>query len=129
MFRPDRENARSFDLTLFLEDSDPKTIAKRILSLIRTPFKIYVDFWCIGKSKTGFLLVQPSYGTPINPKILMKTDDDVQNLIDHVLDHKRADLRTMIFDAHAKTRQTVLESGVCITKIISIWMRVSKNSF
>jgi hypothetical protein len=58
----------------------------------------------------------------------MKTKNDVDNLVES-LNHDTFSLAVKIFEAHAFRRKSVAISGIGISKVISIWMRVSKQQF
>ena len=129
MFKPSKDDANSVELNFFLGDQPPNVILKQISKLVRPPYLISVDFWCIAQSTEGLLVVYPSYGTCINKKNrLMKTHLDVEHFLNK-LDHEKNDLRTDIFKAHASSRITVLNSGISITKILSMWIRLKKISY
>ena len=63
-FKPTKADATVIELNLFLGNDTPKQLLKGLLTQIRTPYTIFVDFWCIAESITsGLLVIYPSYGT------------------------------------------------------------------
>ena len=82
LFVPSRENASTIRLNLFLGNDHPEKLLKKFLSSFRKPFNIFVDFWCIGHSSLkGNLVIYPSMGTSINKNRLIKTDKDLDDLM------------------------------------------------
>ena len=90
------------------------------------PFWCTIDFWSIGASQKGTLLVYPSFGTSFNSRKLMKTDDDVADLVDSLRQPDNV-LQEAVFQRHAKTREAILGSGLGITKLFTMWVRIQKN--
>ena len=56
----------------------------------------------------------------------MKKASDIKDLVDS-LNIDIDSLQDKVFDAHAATRKTVFDSGIGITKIITMWLRIQKQ--
>ena len=91
------------------------------------PYSIYIDFWSIGSSRNGLLLIYPSYGTRINKIRYMKSEENVQRLVD-IFDTDEDSLQDIVFEAHADARN-IRHSGIAITKLITMWIRVQKELY
>ena len=128
IFKPSKEDTKSIEIDIFLGEDDPRKILETILSLIRTPFSINIDFWCLGEStnQKDLLLIFPSLGTVVNSKKYMKFDYHVDELVDS-FDHSKNDLCEKVFNAHATARPTVRNTGVRIFKLLTMRMWLSKR--
>ena len=152
-FLPEKNNATVMLVNLFIGNDTPKDLLKGLLSNIRTPFTIAVDFWCLSESPTrGLDIMYPSFGTSCNlsknnfkkfenykiniiitllsdNKIkYMKWDKSVDELLES-LDHSVVNLRKGIFDAHSSRRNNIIGSGVSVTKILAMWVRIQKSMY
>ncbi len=56
----------------------------------------------------------------------MKTEDDVAELVDSLRQPDNV-LQETVFQRHAKTREAILASGLGITKLVTMWVRIQKN--
>jgi len=123
-FRPNKNEANTIEATLFLANENPKSILKKFLHQIRTPYVIAVDFWCIGNSTSkGLQVIYPSFGTALNKQQYIKYDEQVSELLDVL---ETGDLKKKIYDAHARSRDSIQKSGVNIEHVLSMWIRLMK---
>jgi len=58
----------------------------------------------------------------------MKLDSDVVDLLDS-LDHGVVQIKEKILRAHALHRKTLIDSSVQVTKVMSMWVRLQKQSY
>ena len=57
----------------------------------------------------------------------MKSDEGVQNLV-NIFDTDEESLQDIVFEAHADARN-IRHSGIAITKLITMWIRVQKELY
>ena len=126
LFKPAYEDASTVVIQLQIRDDAPATLLRNLLDIFATPYWCTVDFWSIGESSRGKLLVYPSFGTAINKKKFMKNDEDVDELVESLRQPLNI-LQEDVFNAHAKTRGAVLGSGLGISKLVTMWIRIQKK--
>ena len=124
-YRPSKEDANVILVTLVVGNNDPKVLLKNLLTSLRTPFSIAIDFWCISESENkGALVLYPSFGTRYNKKTYMKWDHQVDELLDSI---ETDGIKDKIYNAHASARPAISRSGVQVKKVMSMWVRLSKT--
>ena len=76
--------------------------------MIRTPFSITIDIWCLDEStnQKDLLVIFPSPGTVVNSKKYMKFDYHVDELVDS-FDHLKNDLCGKAFNHGNVAQQTI----------------------
>ena len=91
------------------------------LSFIYFKFK---DFWAIGETRAGEkLVIYPSPGTQINETTILKSQEDIFDVVQELTDNN---LASKIFEKHSIVRPKIANSGSNLTNLISIWVRLQK---
>ena len=84
----------------------------------------FKDFWAIGETKAGEkLVIYPSNGTRINETEILKSEEDIYDLVQELNDNN---LALKIFEKHSSVRSKIASSGSNLTNLISIWVRLQK---
>jgi len=127
LYLPNRENCRTIILQRYLGKTTVLAVLKEITYAVRTPFKIYIDFWALSK-KDELKVLFPSLGTVVNTKKYMKTDDDVEDLLKN-FDAPVSDLQIKVTQAHGRSRLSFKASGVQVKKLLTMWVRIDKLKY
>ena len=124
LFLPSKNNTKVVIMNLVLGKDNAGEILSKLLSKIEYPFQLAVDFWALGNSISGPLVVYPSFGTAINSIKLVKNDQALTKIIEEI---SSDNLSEKIFIKHSSVRKTIISSGLNLKKLVALWVYISKR--
>ena len=138
VFTPQKSNPKVCELNIVLNEKSPAELVEEIFESVQLPLVVaigenkfikyllltFVDFWSIGISTKGPLVIYPSYGTRINDTRYVKTKEAVDNLVNELMSDN---LEEKIFLKHSQVRPRIRSSGVNIKKAPIMWVRLAKS--
>ena len=124
IFLPSKSTTKVIIMNLVLGNNNAGDIQSKLLSKIEYPYQLAVDFWAIGDSISGPLVVYPSFGTSINSIKLVKNDQALDKIIKEI---SSDNLPEKIFIKHSSIRKTIISSGLNLKKLVALWVYIGKR--